>query len=695
MKKRSICILLALVFSLPLFRLPSPASAATGTTPINPAASSEARELLQLLYNIKGHGMITGMYNWYGAPWERTEKLKTIINAYPGIWNSDFGYGDNAQKTQEKRNYAIAAAKDYAGRGDIISLMWHQVKPSDPETAGWGSVQGSYSDAEYDQLLAEGTPLHEQWLERIDEIAVYLKKLQDAGIPVLWRPYHEPNLACFWWGKNGGERFISLWRQMYDRYTNYHGLDNLLWVWGAGMGTAANMYDFYPGNAYVDVLGVDIYQDWPEYKQSYYDALKKIANGKPIGISECGVLPDIEFIRQNQPEYCYIIEWADYIDNNSQSSASISAAFNSPYCFNRGEIPTGLPDMDGPGILPDFDPSEFHEVYVIGKGSDYISLKWNDFEPEAFGYKILLDGYNDPILDTGRTPGTGGQITITKDDIPGGMQADTSYTFTIQPYRGADNGWSWSNNTHTITVKTLPPDGPYIFFTNVGQGRFSVQLKNVDEAASHHIAVFNADTNILEIEQEFFGGSVTVTGLQNATKYNFEITSIAGTFDALRGAFQTPGLKAIDITADSLHLEWNDFYPNKAFYKLDYTINGEQILKDIYGLETTVRNLTPNTTYTFTIWGVDSTWNWRAHYSVTVRTLPANRITAVDNGTVRMEITDAAALEAYTLIVASYKNGRLQAVELHEPERIVNYSVIDCDTAKAFLWNMQTLQPLY
>ena len=186
-----------------------------------------------------------------------------------------------------------------------------------------------------------------------------------------------------------------------------------------------------------------------------------------------------------------------------------------------------------------------------------------------------------------------------------------------------------------------------------------------------------------------------VSGLEQAAVYNFEISSLDGAFDALMGTIQTAGVRATNVTTDSVTLEWNDFYPNKALYKLDYTIDGEQKLTDIHGLRTTVEGLSPNTTYTFTIWGVDSDWNWRDSYSVTVCTLSPNRIVSVSNGTVQMEIADREALADYSLVVASYKKNRLQAVELLKPERIVNYNLVDCDVTKAFLWNMSTLQPLY
>ncbi len=59
-----------------------------------------------------------------------------------------------------------------------------------------------------------------------------LKKLYDANVPVLWRPFHEMNGIWFWWGNRPGEGGIKeLWKIMYYRYTDHHRLNNLIWVW--------------------------------------------------------------------------------------------------------------------------------------------------------------------------------------------------------------------------------------------------------------------------------------------------------------------------------------------------------------------------------------------------------------------------------------------------------------------------------
>jgi mannan endo-1,4-beta-mannosidase len=50
----------------------------------------------------------------------------------------------------------------------------------------------------------------------VDVIAWFLKQLDYAEVPVLWRPYHEMNGGWFWWGQKKGESgYKKLWQMMW------------------------------------------------------------------------------------------------------------------------------------------------------------------------------------------------------------------------------------------------------------------------------------------------------------------------------------------------------------------------------------------------------------------------------------------------------------------------------------------------
>lgn len=75
--------------------------------------------------------------------------------------------------------------------------------------------------------------------------------------------------------------------------------------------------DFYPGAGYVDILGTDIYHF--DYEQKDYDELVRLANGKPIALTEVGELPKPEILAA-QPKWAWFLVWSSWLwtDNTKQ-----------------------------------------------------------------------------------------------------------------------------------------------------------------------------------------------------------------------------------------------------------------------------------------------------------------------------------------------------------------------------------------
>ena len=307
-----LCILAAI--SLIVFQVLS------GQQPVNPNASPEARYVLNYLYEISGKQTLSGNHNYNAQPDQYTRAVQQITGKTPVIWGSDFAFRTEKEQNTRNRPAMIAEAERQWNSGSIVTLMWHAVRPidDDNEIALWAkTIQGELSDEEWNEFLTPGTALNKKWIAQIDEIAEYLKILRDKHIPVLWRPYHEMNGKWFWWGyKKGPDGFARLWKAMYDRYVNYHHLDNLIWVWNSNAprdrenDTAFAYSDFFPGLEYVDVLAADVYhRDW---KQSHHDDLKALAGGKPISLGECGQLPEPEIL-EKQPYWTWFMCWANWV----------------------------------------------------------------------------------------------------------------------------------------------------------------------------------------------------------------------------------------------------------------------------------------------------------------------------------------------------------------------------------------------
>ena len=231
------------------------------------------------------------------------------------------------------------ARKQYAA-GSIITLMWHAVKPTDDEPNDWGaSVQGKLTDAEWNDLITPGTSLNRRWVAQIDTVARFLKRLTDAKIPVLWRPYHEANHGWAWWGERPGPRgFQALYKLMYDRYVDFHHLDNLVWVWDSKTpgGPVEPYAGYYPGPWYSDILATDAYSG---FAQSHHDDLAALAKGRPIALGEVGKAPTPAILRQ-QPLWTWFMVWTDYFDSANKPEDMIEL-YRDPHTLSRGEALPG------------------------------------------------------------------------------------------------------------------------------------------------------------------------------------------------------------------------------------------------------------------------------------------------------------------------------------------------------------------
>ncbi|QJD95019.1 glycosyl hydrolase family 26 [Mucilaginibacter robiniae] len=311
---------------------------AQSIAPVNSHATTEVKNLLRYLYSIKGKNIITGQHNYNEQLNAFSDSARHITGKMPALWGTDFILSG----TQDNGPQIVAEAIKKSKEGYLVTLMWHQGRPIDNPPYGWKeSVQGKLTNVQWQELVTPGTALNQHWLAQIDQIAGYLKQLQDAHVPVLWRPYHEMNGVWFWWGNRKGSNGINkLWKMMYDRYTNYHHLNNLIWIWGANglrdipQDEAYNYADYYPGAAYVDILGADVYHF--DYDQSDYNKLLQLAHGKLIALTEVGELPKPEIL-QAQPQWAWFMVWTSWLwtDNPAGRAKEI---YNLPQALSHDEV---------------------------------------------------------------------------------------------------------------------------------------------------------------------------------------------------------------------------------------------------------------------------------------------------------------------------------------------------------------------
>ena len=286
--------------------------------PVNKDASPEARKLLAYLYQISDAHTLAGQHNDNHEMNRYTNRAQEIGGRYPAIWGTDFVWSGALDPGQKIVEEAIAKHK----AGVIVTLMWHAGRPMDKPPFRWSeSIQGEVTEEEWAELTTPGTTLHARWRDQVDQIAVYLKQLRDANVPVLWRPYHEMNGVWFWWGNKKGEAgFARLWQMLFDRFVNYHQLNNLIWVWNANAPRdipKAEAYaygDYYPGHDYVDALATNVFNF--DYEQKDYHELLALAEGRVIALGQVGELPNIEILAA-QSKWAWFMVWASWLETHN------------------------------------------------------------------------------------------------------------------------------------------------------------------------------------------------------------------------------------------------------------------------------------------------------------------------------------------------------------------------------------------
>lgn len=181
---------------------------------------------------------------------------KEITSQNPAYYESDFMWFE--RKTYKKADL-IAMQKAYE-RGAVVGYCWH-IRGKESKLFYSNSRSGYTADKNLVKKIVAGgtreTNPELNWLyTQLDHFVVStFKKL---GFPLTFRPWHEMNGFWFWWGSENctPEEYIKLYRLTVD-YLRSQQVQNVLYVWSPD--TRFTM-EYYPGDDYVDILGLDIYE---------------------------------------------------------------------------------------------------------------------------------------------------------------------------------------------------------------------------------------------------------------------------------------------------------------------------------------------------------------------------------------------------------------------------------------------------
>jgi mannan endo-1,4-beta-mannosidase len=236
----------------------------------------------------------------------------------------DFIDHTNLNQNWIKYEDPYTLGKDWWQNNGVIGFSWHW---RDPLTKS-GSFYTTETGFDVSKVTDINSAEYKAIIVDIDTIAGFLREFKSAGIPVIWRPLHEAAGGWFWWGAKGATPCKTLWKLLYDRLVNYHKLNNLIWVWTTN--SESDALNWYPGDDYVDIIGMDLYPGKNQHGSQYaqFDRVKEIFGGKKlITLSECDGVPDPGLMKEYGDMWSWFMPW------NGDMTRSVD--YNGPAWWNK------------------------------------------------------------------------------------------------------------------------------------------------------------------------------------------------------------------------------------------------------------------------------------------------------------------------------------------------------------------------
>lgn len=215
-----------------------------------------------------------------GAPWDLSEI--EMLTARTGSAPTQVSFYSAWATTPD---FPAAAAANVAAAGAVPEIVW---EPWDPAA---GVVQPAYTLAS----IASGA--HDAYLKR------WAAQVRSYSKPVVLRLAHEANGTWYPWSvgvnTNTSAQYVAAWRRVVDLFRRAK-VTNVTWTWVGNVPYPGStpLSQLYPGDSYVDRVGLDGYNwgttqswsTWQSFGEVFGAGVAEVdaISTKPIHITETG-----------------------------------------------------------------------------------------------------------------------------------------------------------------------------------------------------------------------------------------------------------------------------------------------------------------------------------------------------------------------------------------------------------------------
>jgi mannan endo-1,4-beta-mannosidase len=309
-----------------------------------------------------GHG-------WSGGDGLRSD-VKSVCGSHPAVVGIDFSGLSGRPKDQIAKT-AEALKKnvvDTYNRGGITTVAWHFANPASGGGFYWKDSVSAASMA----LIKVGGSHHEKYKEILRTVGDFAKSVKGQNgtlAPMLFRPYHEFDGDWFWWGKahTSKEDFVSVWQFTVSYLRDSLGVHNLIYTFSPDckFDTEEAFLERYPGDEWVDMVGMDNYADFGrDGRYNVASAVKKLkivadyaqkAN-KLAALTETGLesIPNatwwtetlLKVLKTEKMNLSYVLVWRNDISSKTHFYAPFPEQVSVPDFLKFYEDPYTLFEQD-------------------------------------------------------------------------------------------------------------------------------------------------------------------------------------------------------------------------------------------------------------------------------------------------------------------------------------------------------------
>ncbi|WP_303315401.1 glycosyl hydrolase [Flavivirga abyssicola] len=245
---------------------------------VNPNATPETIALFYHLNKIARTSFIIGQQDAFSSFFDDASgisDMKKTTGNDPGLLGSDFMFITDDMNNETSGNWFYnqeqtikSNAIEAYNKGMVNTFLWHMREPYEGDHFYTSNMTDFQKTNAFKSILPSGEN-HAYYKSKLDKIAKVCNSLignDGKLIPIIFRPFHEFDGNWFWWGKDycTPQEFIDLWRFTVNYLKNTKGVNNMLFAYASdrNFNTDAEYLERYPGDNYVDILGMDNYGDF-------------------------------------------------------------------------------------------------------------------------------------------------------------------------------------------------------------------------------------------------------------------------------------------------------------------------------------------------------------------------------------------------------------------------------------------------